>query len=480
MMNALRSARFLLVLCLLGHAEAQTFDQMVAQGRLNVRVTLSPEGEVAVTQRILLKIEIATATRFFGKKNEIKNPEIPGALVMQRLTYSPRTREDRSGAPWRVESREMEVYPQSPGVHEIPPIEIEVSVRDDRLGRVKGKLRTPPFRFEAVVPPGAPPDVPWVATSDLKVAESWDLPLDAIRAGAARRREVTLTAENLAAMLLPPLSETSIPDVSIYPRPPELIDDMTVSKADGVRKESRTYFFEAPVSVTLPEQHFHWWNVKARQWEVTTLPARTLGIHAAGTGSSASAPGESTPIWVRLKRILVLTLITSALSWLLAGWLRKPIQISAKRLRPWLTHRESRRRRWRNLRHALEKGSAPEVVESLYQWIGAPGVTLRQFASHEGDSAFELLIEELLTQAYGRQPGSFVRSRELKKALERARRARWLRPWARSRSTSFDLAHLNPQVLDRTRGEIGPPGAGLHVTNLLRTEVSPPLGETEG
>ena len=274
-----------------------TVQDLIDQGRLDIRTWIEPDGDIVATQRVDLKIEIATDKWFTGG-TRIGRLELDNAIVLPQQGLAVNSTRRVGAATWSVQTWTITLFPQRDGGYTIPALPLTLSVAGpDPTQPITGQTTTTPLRFQARVPAELAGVDGWVATTRLAVDETYDRDLEGLAPGDAVRRTVRIRAADVAGMMLPTVEAGSIDGVGIYQRPPQVGEDRNRGAVDGQRVEVLTYIIEKPGTYTLPERRFFWWNLATGAAEAVTLPARTLrtaGSAAEGSGPDAADAVRST------------------------------------------------------------------------------------------------------------------------------------------------------------------------------------------
>jgi len=377
----------LLILLLATGASATTLQDLLETDQLRVRSWLVPAEDIVVGQEVRLVIEVATR-RWFAGGTRIRPPEIRNLVVLQRDQFATNLSRNEEGQTWVVQQWGLELYPQIRGGYQLPGIELELAVNDAKAGIVRGKLTTASLEFSAAVPELLRTTDRWLATPALTVSQRVDNNLLGLRPGDAFTREVTITANNVTAMMLPTPVNIELPGLSAYEEVPALTNRSNRGEAIAERIDRITYVVEAPGSYHIPEQVFTWWDTTSGQVQTATLQALDID---AGSAVTAAIPQQKSSIDIHIQ-----------LRWfLLAGALLLAWRLLRRPRRQALTERKLLQLAARELR----RGSSGASLRHLYHWLdlGRPTtqwLTLRQ-AAQDGDPATLEAIDGLLASVYG-------------------------------------------------------------------------------
>ena len=76
--------------------------------------------------------------------------------------------------------------------------------------------------------------------------------------------------------------------MNVYPDKPELGRIIEPGGIRGVRKDQYALIGVTPGTVVLPALELPWWNVAKGEWEVATLPERSIEVLSSGEAAIAS------------------------------------------------------------------------------------------------------------------------------------------------------------------------------------------------
>ncbi len=388
----------MLLLLLAPTCLADGLDTLLAEDRLRISSWLQPAENIVQGQEVRLLIEVSTP-RWFAGGTGIKAPEVPGLLILRRNEFAVNLSRREAGATWVVQRWQLELYPQREGAFELPPVTLALAVNDATLGIVRGTVETGPQAFSVAVPAAMAGVSRWLATPSLQVRQRFDRALEGLAPGDAFQRSIELEATRLTALMLPEPKIEELDGLAAYPDLPELEDRSNRGEATALRRQTATYVVEKPGQYHLPEQSLSWWNTETNAMETATLPAVIID---AGTPAAPAEPVSLPAWWPQALALLVAIPLLLAL----------------------LRVRRSGDNPLGAARKALRQGDAKAASRALYRWLnlrpGEPGWLSLRESSAQADLADS--AEQLLSAAYGRQPGPMPDSRlvrELKQAQQR-------------------------------------------------------------
>lgn len=240
--------------------------------------------ETYVQAQALLTVKIyrAVATR----QPALREPSFSGVEYLMELAGDDRSYEAViDGTPYSVVERVYAIYPQESGELSISPARFEARIL--RAGRITGRkvFESEPQSITVLPIPAPPvdhPDATWFPARELMIAEDWSREPDEIKAGEPLTRHVTISALGQLESQIPVLEPPSASGVNIYPDKPELSRRVESKGIRGVRKDQYAMIATAAGDVVLPALEVPWWNIDAGEWQVATLPEKTIRILPSG------------------------------------------------------------------------------------------------------------------------------------------------------------------------------------------------------
>jgi hypothetical protein len=134
----------------------------------------------------------------------------------------------------------------------------------------------------------------WLPAESIQLADEWTPSPPHPRVGEPLTRTLTITARGVAAAQLPTLEPGAPQGANLYPETPQGED--LPGSGNGPASVKTLKLALVPTragALTLPEIRLPWWDTKADQARVATIPARTLQVESAPAGSAAARPAES-------------------------------------------------------------------------------------------------------------------------------------------------------------------------------------------
>ena len=256
---------------------AATLMELKKADKVRIKTWIEPRENIIARQRVDLLIEIATDKRFSGG-TRISVPDVKDAIVLQREKFAVNSTRNEDGKNWTVQQWTLVVYPQRDGVFEIPAISMRLSIAGEGLESVVGEVETLPLRFVANTPEPMRDKANWITTTHFEVSEHFDKSFDDLKPGDAVVRSISMSVNDLPAMMLPDIAVDNLPGIAVYPKPPRLEDRVNRGNYLAERTQVITYVFEKSGEYQLLKQTFYWWDLEAQSIKTVELDAQNLKV----------------------------------------------------------------------------------------------------------------------------------------------------------------------------------------------------------
>ena len=306
-------------------------------GEADIFVSTEVDYEESFVQAQILytvKVYRSVATR----QPRLSEPQMSGVEVLIELAGEERSYESiLNGKNYNVVERVYALFPQESGELSIAAARFEARVLRD--GRITGRKV---FESEALTvavnpippPPDAFPNAAWLPARSLELTEFWSRESDKLPVGEPITRHVIVTALGQLSTQIPVIDPAAADGLKIYPDKPEL---RVSTEPEGIRATRKDQYAMIGVRagvVEVPELTLPWWNIDAGEWQVASLPSRTLTILPSGETAlppsvepQIEMPFESETItvessfWRRISEGLVAMWLLTVLAW---WWSRRP------------------------------------------------------------------------------------------------------------------------------------------------------------
>lgn len=350
------------------------------------------EAEVFITTEVdfdesYVQAQILLTTKIYRsvavRQPALRDPVVTGAEALLELAGDDRNYEAViNGTPYGVIERVIAIYPQESGEIQLSPARFEARVL--RNGRITGRkvYESDPITVTVLPTPPMPakyPDAVWLPARDLQLTEDWSRDADEVKAGEPLTRHVTVSALGQLETQIPAIAPPAADGMNVYPDKPELGRRIEPGGIRGVRKDQYALIGVSPGTVLLPALELPWWNVEKGEWEVATLPERSIEVVASGLPPIETPAGPTTiadpdveaPVtvtvqsefWRRVSEILAALLALTVFAW---WWSARPKSV-AREPEPVPIHKQQAKC-LKVARKAALAGDAATVRSALIDW----------------------------------------------------------------------------------------------------------------
>ncbi len=384
--------------------------------------------ETYVQAQVLLSIKIyrSVATR----QPALRDPTVSGVEVLSELAGDDRSYEAViDGTAYNVVERVYALYPQESGTIDISSARFEARVL--RNGRITGRkvFESEPLSITVLPIPERPadfPDATWLPAKELQLSEDWSRDTAEVKAGEPLTRRVSISALGQLETQIPALEPPTTSGINVYPDKPELSRTVETGGIRGVRSDQYAMIGVTAGEVVLPALEVPWWNTRTAEWEVATLPERTLTVLPSGeappaptetestaaTEDAEAAEGDARPamppmFWRRVSELLGALWLVTLLAW---WWSSRPAGREPREPAPVPLHKQQSRL-LKEARKASRAGDGHGVKQALLQWaaIEWPDDAPRSLGALADRVSADLADElrRFSSLSYGPRPGEF-------------------------------------------------------------------------
>ena len=401
--------------------------------------------EVMVGEPLVVTIKVYTST-WFTEPPVFNEIQVAGALMVRLQQRSGASTTTIGNKRYPTIEQRFVVYPTNVGQNSLPSFEVITYCPPE--GDYKGIERTvftKERKFTVLAPPKGIDTSQWLSAYSLDLSETWDKPLDNLKAGDVLERRIRIRAGGALAALIPPVTIRPIDFGSTYPKPPILGNVQNKSSFSGSRTEIITYLMEEEGSFTIPGIEVPWFNLRSKQLEkklidpiqiqVASNPdlefilSQQKALQEALANELPEEPTEDEPFeflglnWWQLILVIIAVL---AVVRLLVGWLRRlkdRMRISKEE------HLDSEAHYFELLKRALERGDHDEMIRQLFFWYDRfradnYDATLMDFVSKIGDDKLLEVLKDTSVSLYGsdRKMKIEINQKEISTRLSSARK----------------------------------------------------------
>jgi hypothetical protein len=317
---------------------------------------------------------------------------------MQTDTTTIKLTEKIDGLNWQVIRYPLALYPQKAGQLEIPSIDVRFKTSAGFGSTEKAfSFQTESLQIIVESPPGVKQGELVITTTSFELDYNWQPESAGAQTGDAFTLTVTRQANDISAMLLPPLPVFSSEGLASYPQAPEIKDKTNRGDLTGERTDRIIWVVEKPGTYNIPGIRFQWWDPDKHELEQQVIPGLRLDIPPS-TADKASTQASDKPglatndyLW-----LLIVVLVASITAFL---WLRHTRESAGQQL-------ETESSAFRTLQDACKSNDAAQSYAALHRWLRwvSPSVTLSDFARDSSDKQLSAELKHLQEELISSEP----------------------------------------------------------------------------
>lgn len=345
----------------------------------SVAISIQQESEIWTGQQVTLNLDLKT-TGFSFSNTHFNLPEVSGAFLMQTDTTTIKFSEKIDGETWQIIRYPLALYPQKPGQLEIPSIDVRFTTSAGFGSTEQAfNFQTKPLQIQIQTPPGVKPGDLVITTSSFDLNYSWQPESGIAQTGDALTLTVTRQANDISAMLLPPLPVFHIEGLAAYPQAPQVKDKTNRGDLTGERTDSIIWVIEKPGTYNIPAIRFQWFDPRSLELKQQTIPGLDLDIPSSVVAQPSQNAG-ATAAKIAKDYIWLFILIFVA-STAIPFWFKQKRTSSHQNI-------ESESSTFKTLQLACRNNQASQTYAALHAWLSwvESAVTLTEFADLCGDS----------------------------------------------------------------------------------------------
>lgn len=236
--------------------------------------------EVMVGEPLVVTITVYTST-WFTEPPVFEEIQVSGALMVRlENTVGAKTVTIARKKYPAIEQKYV-VYPSIIGENLLPSFEVVTNCPPE--GDYKGVeriVRTKASNFTVQPPPDGVDTSNWLSSYNVNISETWDRPLENLKAGDVLERRIRIRAAGTLAALIPPVEIPAAEFGTVYPKTPILGNIQNQGSFTGSRTEIITYLLEKDGDFTIPAVNVPWFSISSREEKLVSLEAISLSIAA--------------------------------------------------------------------------------------------------------------------------------------------------------------------------------------------------------
>lgn len=405
------------LMCLLSIAVCWQSPTLLAQ-EPEVRAEVSTKLPAYVGQRINFYVELLSPT-FFEGTAAFELPEVSDLLIMKVEDRPTISSETIDGHQYSVQRHEFAAFAQRAGSFQITPIQVRFSIKGEPgQDATEVTESTERMTLEAELPAGAEDISMLLTTNDLTVTQQWKPTPQNAKVGDAFTRTITFRANDLPAMVFPPLPNTASPELGVYVQQPTIADSMQRGTFTGQRVDSIVYVCEQAGTATIPTIVVPWFDLASKEMKRIELEGAKFEVAAIEpveqeTDEVKNSTTVKRPWWPWFIAAGLVAFVIATRRPLAARWEQHRIQ-----------RQHSEAGCFDRLLRGCRTNDSRATLNSLYEWIGhlSPGSqvsTAEILASRVESDTLMRQIDQLQSSV---AESSSWNGSELADELRRARR----------------------------------------------------------
>ena len=188
---------------------------------------------------------------------------------------------------YRVFELVYSIHPQQVGELDIPSLTFNgttVDNRDPFAGSFfsnTGKpivARSPRIRVDVKPRPDDFKGNAWLPARNLSIRENWSHSPDKLEVGDAITRTITIEADGLSSVQLPPVTLVKPEGMNSYPDKSSTNDEETPNGVRGSRTDAIAMIPTRAGNIKLPAIRYSWFDTESQQTRAAEIPERTLNV----------------------------------------------------------------------------------------------------------------------------------------------------------------------------------------------------------
>jgi hypothetical protein len=302
--------KIVLLACLLLPVSIVAADEEV---KADVAISVQQDQDYWAGQQVTLNLDLKT-TGFSFSDSHFNLPEVPGAFLMQTDTTTMKMTENIDGQTWLIIRYPLALYPQKAGQLEIPSIAVRFSTTAGfGSPSIPFEFQTKPLALTIKSPPGVKEGDLLITTRSFKLDYQWQPESGTAQTGDAFTLTVKRRANDISAMLLPPLPVFRAEGLAAYPQAPEVNDKTNRGDLTGERTDTIIWVVEKPGAYDIPGIRFQWWDPDSHELKQQIIPGLKLDIlpspadKVAADASDVTGQSDNYYLWLLVAVFMAIT-----------------------------------------------------------------------------------------------------------------------------------------------------------------------------
>jgi len=408
--------------------------------------------EVYVQEQLLFTLRLFHAV---GLSEAQLTPLVVENAVVRPLGEQKKYQTVRNGIRHSVIEQQYAVTPEKSGQLRLPELVFTGRTSNrSTYGQSSQYVRTRSTAHVISVlskPTDYPSATPWLPTSALNIADSWNKASPQLTVGEPVTRTLTLSALNLDAAQLPDLHLPAVRGLKMYPDQAQSESNVTAAGLIGQRSFSTAIVPTQAGDIEIPAIRVVWWNTDLKQLEETVIPARKLAVLAATNPTiqttastpelASAAPAQGTDpqqndavhsgIWSYLTLLFALLwLVTGFMWWRVKQRVGKALNTSVSTELPLEQRKQNLKSTYKIFKNACQKNEPKTARQALLNWFRLSQVDtsiqhLMDITQQYQDNELTSLISVLESYLYGKEKTATTwQGAPLLAAIERLEKSR--------------------------------------------------------
>lgn len=258
-----------------------------------VRAEIKPS-RVVVGQRAVLSLDVLAPNYMPAP------PVLPDFQVRNLVTRQMSARnfvEQRDDVTYAGVRYEFAISPMEAGAFTIPGQSVTITYAAEPPATRTASVSIPELSLQAFIPPEARDLAPFISANNIAIDQVIDRSSQGLKVGDSITRTITVTADGIPAMLIPPVTFAPIDGLPVYLSQPVLRDvaDGRTGAQKGTRTDQAVYLLQKAGDYSLPPISIGWWNVRDQKVERTQVGG--VGLHVADNPVVRSSASLATEGW---------------------------------------------------------------------------------------------------------------------------------------------------------------------------------------
>ncbi len=237
--------------------------------------TVYQNAQFIYTVRVYSSVQIGDAS--------LSTPDFGDAIVK---TYDDKQKQQLiNGVAYSVIERRYAVFPRTVGEQVIKPavLQAQVAFKRDNFGRLQMRQisrQSDMATVNVIAPPAGSSSSNWLPAKNLSLKQRWSGSVEGLKVGDSITRSITIDAQGITAIQLPPITPPVIDGLKFYADRPDMNDVNSAAGIDASRTESYAVIATKPGRYQLPAIKVEWFDTVNNQAQTATIPAVTIDVAA--------------------------------------------------------------------------------------------------------------------------------------------------------------------------------------------------------